>query len=96
MFKTMMGRTDVCVLSHILEMYYSVMQELKSLVQHGLLGKYRDLLRKYRSTGRCWEAVVSAHLYLILDDPQLVYSTGFFTAMYFKLVIGIASLTSFL
>ena len=39
---------DSCLLSYILKLCSAVMLELKSLVQHGLLGEYRDLPRRWR------------------------------------------------
>ena len=87
---------DRCVFSHILKLYSAVIQKLQSLEQHDLLGECRTYQEDTGSAGRSWEATVSTHLCHILDNPQFIYSMGFFTAKYFKLGIGIASLTSFL
>lgn len=63
-----------------------------------LLGECRDLPRKCRGCREELGATGSICLCLILDVPQFIYSMGFFffIAKYFKLGIGIASLTSFL
>lgn len=69
---------DRCVFSHILKLHLAVTQELQSLERYVLLRECRTSRRRY---GECREELggnSTTHLCLILDNPQFIYSVGFF------------------